>query len=67
MPSFAAVWKFSSAAEKLIWVHSGRSWSASARTRPKYSAAFAITSTTVGPAGSTRFSTRRCGLPATTS
>ena len=56
--------KFSFAAWNDIWVQIGRSSSASARTRPAKNAALAIVSTTVGPAGSTRFSTRRCGRAA---
>ena len=56
--------KFSLAAWNDIWVQIGRSSLASARTSPAKKAALAMVSTTVGPAGSTRFSTRRCGLAA---
>ena len=59
--------KFSSAAWKDIWVQIGRSSLAKARTSPAKKAALAMVSTTVGPAGSTRFSTRKCGLSPLTS
>ena len=59
--------KFSFAAWNDIWVQIGRSSDASARTSPAKNAALAIVSTTVGPAGSTRFSTRRWGLSPLTS
>ena len=67
MPCREPATKFSLAAWNDIWLQIGRSSSASERTSPAKKAALAIVSTTVGPDGSTRFSTRRCGLSPLTS
>jgi len=55
--------KFSCAASKPMTSVMSPYCSETPRMRPNQKAALAISSATVGPAGSTRFSMRRWGLP----
>ena len=62
-PWRAAAWKLPLASSKLMRVVTSSTSLAKAAMSPNQKAALAISSTGVGPEGSTRFSIRRCGLP----